>query len=144
MLVTAMIPQRTAELHTFRGHVNVSTDLMKGNVKSLINTWTRHSTCRSQGYFFQCGRNAVQQLMSRCCPGVVPLTQGRMPFTVCSPPSHSLLWLLKKPYMMFIKYTTYCMVVYPYTIQTAFLLQTPKIEGRCNRHLNLPKDLRKG
>lgn len=46
--------------------------------------------------------------------------------------------------MMFIKYTTYCMVVYPYTIQTACLLQTPKIEGRCNRHLNLPKDLKKG
>jgi len=38
-MVTAMVPQRTAEVHTFRGPGKVSTDLMKGNIKSLVNTW---------------------------------------------------------------------------------------------------------
>ena len=88
-------------------------------------------------------RNAIQQLKSRCHPGVLPLTQGRLPFIVCSPPSHSLSYY-GFLYMMSIKYTTYRMVVNSQTIQTAFLLQIPKIKGRGNRCLNLPKDFKKG
>ena len=45
---------------------------------------------------------------------------------------------------MSIKYTTYCIVVNSQTIQTAFLLQIPKIKDRGNRCLNLPKDFKKG